>query len=150
MQRLALRGALVLLVCALIGVGGMRSTRYDIPLTGNGRHLIVEARLNSTVSGPMLVDTGASYCVVNPAIARQLGLQPIGARGVSVATANGAVAADLVELDSVQLNGARLARVRAVVMNAVEPPLIGVLGLSFLTQFRFSVDQAEGVLRLER
>ncbi len=150
MPRLALGSAFVLLICALIGVGGTRSTHHDIPLTGNGRHLIVQARLNSTVSGPMLVDTGASYCVVNPAIARQLELQPIGLRGVSVATANGAVDADLVELDSVQLEGARLARVRAVVMDAVEPPLIGVLGLSFLTQFRFSVDQPGGVLRLER
>lgn len=150
MYRLALSGALVVLVCALIGVGGPRYTRYDVPLTGNGRHLIVEARLNSTVSGPMLVDTGASYCVVSAAVARRLALQPIRFRGVSVATANGAVTADLVELDSIQLGGARLPRVHAVVMDAVEPPLIGVLGLSFLTQFRFSVDQASGILRLER
>ena len=150
MHRLALASALVLLICALIGVAGPRHARYDVPLSGNGRHLIVEARLNSTVSGPMLVDTGASYCVVNPAIARQLDLQPTRLGSVSVATANGKVPADLVELDSVQLAGARLARVQAVVMEAVEPPLIGVLGLSFLTEFRFSVDYAAGILRLER
>jgi clan AA aspartic protease (TIGR02281 family) len=143
-------GALVVLVCALIGVGGRPRMHHDVPLAGNGRHLIVDARLNSTVSGPMLVDTGASYCVVTREIARRLNLRPIRHASVSVATANGAVAADLVELDSVALHGARLARVQAVVMDAVEPPLIGIVGLSYLTQFRFSVDHGAGLLRLER
>ena len=48
-----------------------------------------------------------------------------------------------------QLRRMRLARVDAVVMDAVEPPLIGIIGLNFLTQFRFSVDLAQGTLRLE-
>jgi hypothetical protein len=34
-------------------------------------------------------------------------------------------------------------------MDAVEPPLIGIIGLNFLAQFRFSVDLSEGTLRLE-
>jgi CheY-like chemotaxis protein len=40
-------------------------------------------------------------------------------------------------------------RVDAVVMDADEPPLSGIVGLSFLTQSRFSVDLARGTLRLE-
>jgi clan AA aspartic protease (TIGR02281 family) len=154
MQRLALGGAVTFLVAALVGVTGTpravhHHTRHDVPLTGNGRHLVVEARLNGRVSGPMLVDTGASYCVLTRATARRLGITN-GRTSVPVATANGEVAAALVELDSVQLLGAGLAGVDAVVMDAVEPPLIGILGLSFLTHFRFSVDHRAGLLRLER
>ena len=124
---------------------------HDIPLRGDGRHLIVDGTLNGTVSGPMLIDTGASYCVLTPGTARRLNLQPGGRkRSVPVATANGKVDADLVEIGAMEIRGARLANVDAVVMEAVEPPLIGIVGLSFLTQFRFSVDLAQGTLRLER
>ena len=123
--------------------------RHDIPLSGDGKHLIVDGTLNGIVSGPMLVDTGASYCVLTRGTARKLGLKPHGSRTIPVATANGQVDADFVEIEAVQLRGARLAGVDAVVMDAVEPPLIGIIGLNFLTQYRFSVDLAEGTLRLE-
>jgi clan AA aspartic protease (TIGR02281 family) len=127
------------------------TTRHDIPLRGDGKHLIVEGTLNGTVSGPMLIDTGASYCVLTPGTARRLGLRAAARkRSVPVATANGKVDADLFEIGALELRSARLARVDAVVMDAVEPPLIGIVGLSFLTQFRFSVDLAQGTLRLEQ
>ena len=126
-----------------------RTERHDIPLSGDGKHLIVDGTLNGTVSGPMLVDTGASYCVLTRGTAQKLGLKPRGARTIPVATANGQVDADFVEIEAVQLRGARLAGVDAVVMDAVEPPLIGIIGLNFLTRYRFSVDLAEGTLRLE-
>ena len=42
----------------------------DIPLSGGRTHLIVDGTLNGTVSGPMLVDTGASYCVLTRETAR--------------------------------------------------------------------------------
>lgn len=123
---------------------------HEIPLTGGRRHLIVEATLNSAVSGPMLIDTGSSYCVLTRSTAQRLGLRSTPNRSIPVATANGQVAAGLVELDLLQLRDARLARVDALIMDAVEPPLIGIIGLSFLNSFRYSVDASEGTLRLER
>lgn len=128
----------------------LRGVGHDIPLSGDRKHLIVDGTLNGTVSGPMLIDTGASYCVVTRRTARKLGLKPH-ARGVTVpvATANGQVDADFIELAAVELRDARLGGVDAVIMDAVEPPLIGIIGLNFLTRFRFSVDLAEGTLRLE-
>jgi clan AA aspartic protease (TIGR02281 family) len=122
---------------------------YDIPLSGGRKHLIVLGTLNGTVTGPMLVDTGASYCVLTRKTMRKLGLPRKSRRTIPVVTANGQVDAELVEIDAVQLRRTRLARVDAVVMDAVEPPLIGIIGLNFLTQFRFSVDLAQGTLRLE-
>jgi clan AA aspartic protease (TIGR02281 family) len=124
-------------------------SRNGVRLSGGGKHLIVEGTLNSALSGPMLVDTGASYCILTRASAHRLGLAPSGKETISVATANGDVAADLIQLTSVQIANARLARVDALIMDAVEPPLIGILGLSFLNHFRYSVDSARGTIHLE-
>lgn len=126
-----------------------RSEGHDIPLSGDRKHLIVDGTLNGTVTGPMLIDTGASYCVLTRGTAQKLGLKPDAARTIPVATANGQVDADLVKIAAIQLRSARLVGVDAVIMDAVDPPLIGIIGLNFLTRYRFSVDLAEGTLRLE-
>ena len=123
---------------------------YDVPLAGDGQQVVVQGTFNDTVSGPMLVDTGSSYCVLTRATARRLGLRPRASTAVPVATANGEVAAGLVTLDSVKIASARLGSVDAVIMDAVEPPLVGIIGLSFLRSFRYSVDHAAGRFRLER
>jgi clan AA aspartic protease (TIGR02281 family) len=123
---------------------------YDVPLAGDGQQVIVQGTFNDAVSGPMLVDTGSSYCVLTRATARRLGLRARASMAVPVATANGEVAAGLVTLESVKIESARLGTVDAVIMDAVEPPLIGIIGLSFLRNFRYSVDHAAGRFRLER
>jgi aspartyl protease family protein len=129
-----------------------RHSSHAVPLhDAHDKHLIVDGTLNGIVSGPLLVDTGASYCVVTRNTARRLGLHDgTATRSIPVATANGHVDADLVTIESLRLEGVQLVGVDAVVMDAVEPPLIGIVGLSFLSQFRFSVDPTEGTLRLER
>ena len=127
-----------------------RRVGHEVPLTGDGRHLIVEGILNDTVRGPMLVDTGASYCVLTHETARRLGLTARPARSIPVATANGEIAARLVTLDSLRLEGAQLVAVDALILDAVQPPLIGIVGLSFLKSFRYSVDHRRGTLHLER
>jgi len=126
-------------------------TLHRIPLSGGTKHLIVQGTLNDSLSGPLLIDTGASYCVLTRKTAERLGVTRITGASVPVTTANGEVEADLVRLDSVQVEDARLAGVEAVVMDAVEPPLVGILGLSFLNKFRrYSVDHARGTIQLER
>lgn len=124
---------------------------HHIHLSGGSKHLIVHGTLNDMLSGPLLIDTGASYCVLTRATAARLGVHARAGVSVPVATANGEVEAALVRLDSIQIEDARLAGIDAVVMDAVEPPLVGIIGLSFLSQFRrYSVDQTRGTIQLER
>jgi len=133
------------------GVAPSAPAGHHIPLSGGATHLIVEGTLNDALSGPMLIDTGSSYCVLTRKTAQRLGLTSVVGSTVAVATANGEVEADLVRLDSIQVEDARLGGVEAVVMDAVEPPLVGIIGLSFLNQFRrYSVDHARGTIQLER
>ena len=56
----------------------------------------------------MLIDTGASYCVLTRATAPKLGIDAGAHRTIPVATANGHVEADLVEVEAVELRDARL------------------------------------------
>jgi len=137
--------------CAMLAALSLGPTAGTRSAAREGhRHLIVEATINGSISGPMLVDTGASYCILTWESARRLGLTPTRKKAVSVATANGDVAADLIQLASVRIANARLVSVDALIMDAVKPPLIGIVGLSFLNHFRYSVDPTRGTIRLER
>ena len=118
----------------------------EVPLDGDGAAWRVRATLDGNVSGLFLLDTGASLCVLAPTVARRLRLAPAGQ--VQLQTANGVVTAPLVQLRSIDVGGNRARDVMAVVHPAVSPPLDGVIGLSFLDHFTYSVDPRRHVLRL--
>jgi aspartyl protease family protein len=122
-----------------------RQTRLD----GDGSQLLVQARLNDRVSGTFLLDTGASYCVITPETARRLGLRgEEGEQPITLATPTGEIEAAVTTLRSVVVGNAHAGDVRAVIYPAVEEPLAGILGLSFLSQFEFSVDTRRRLLTL--
>jgi len=126
----------------------------EVPLDGDGAAWRVCATLDGTVSGLFLLDTGASLCVLTPAVARRLGLAPKGQdhqpdhQMIQLQTANGTVTAPLVQLRSIDVGGNRTRDVMAVVHPAVPPPLDGVIGLSFLDHFTYSIDPRRHILRL--
>ena len=125
------------------------STAREARLSGDDSQLLVEARLNGRFSGVFLLDTGASYCVITPATARRLGLDREDAtRAITLATPTGEIEAPLMTLKSIEVANARAGQVSVVVYPAVEEPLAGILGLSFLSQFEFAVDARRRVLKL--
>jgi clan AA aspartic protease (TIGR02281 family) len=119
----------------------------EVPLEGNGGGWIVHATLNGRIDGLFLLDTGASICVLAPGTARQLDLPPAAGQ-VELHTANGTVRAPIVQLRSVDVGGNRVRDVEAVIHPAVQPPLDGIIGLSFLDHFNYGVDPRRRVLRL--
>jgi clan AA aspartic protease (TIGR02281 family) len=124
-------------------------TAREAYLGGDGSQLLVEARLNGAVSGTFLIDTGASYCVITPETARLLGLGHLEAEEpVVLATPTGEIEAPLTTLQTIEVADARAGNITAVIYPAVDEPLSGILGLSFLSQFEFSVDARRRVLRL--
>ena len=122
--------------------------RSPIPLRGDGTSWMVHATINGRTEGLFLLDTGASYCVIAPSLARELALPPTGSFA-TVLTANGAVRAPVVRLRTLQLGAMRAHDVQAIVHDAVGPQIDGVLGLNFLNHYRYAVDAQRRMMELD-
>jgi clan AA aspartic protease (TIGR02281 family) len=118
-------------------------------LTGDDSQLLVEAKVNGRVSGVFLLDTGASYCVITPDVARRLGVGTQDTNDtITLATPTGEIEAPMTTLRTVEVARTRAGNVSAVIYPAVAEPLSGIIGLSFLSQFEFSIDSRRRLLRL--
>ena len=119
-----------------------------VPLRGDGTSWTVQATLNGRTRALFLLDTGASYCVIAPGLARELAVAPTGSFA-TVHTANGPVRAPVIRLRTIDLGGTRAHDVQAIVHDAVGPQLDGVLGLNFLNRYRYAVDPQRRTLELD-
>jgi len=120
-------------------------------------HMIVEAVLNNRVKARLLVDTGASVILLHRDIADQLGLftgagadKPVG--GQAQVADGRKVNVNFVLLDSVIVQGveARSVATAALLEDVSDIPFDGLLGMSFLGRFNFSINQKENKLILEK
>ncbi len=119
---------------------------YRIAVQRAGTSMMVNARLNNSVTATFLIDTGASDVLIPQAVADQLGLQ-VGpeTRTKRYSTANGLVEHAVVMLRTVNLGGAEVTNVPA----SISPHMnVGLLGLSFFNHFTYNVDAAQGVVTL--
>jgi len=126
--------------------GGEETYRIRVQRAGTG--MLVDVRLNNTVTAPFLLDTGASDVLIPQSVADSLGLQ-MGpeVRTKRYSTANGVVEQPVVMLRSVSLGGASVENVPA----SVSPDMtFGLLGLSFFNHFTYNIDAAAGVVTLTR
>ena len=80
-------------------------------------------------------------------IARRAGARPSGDT-VVLQTANGKVRAPLLRLHDLSVGGVRVSDVTAVVHDDLPNDLDGIVGLSFLNHFNYSVDARNRILRL--
>jgi clan AA aspartic protease (TIGR02281 family) len=82
----------------------------------------------------MALDTGATFTMIPPEIARDIGHDPIlSKRRIEISTASGSVLAPLLTVKSVSCLGNRLRNVQVVCHNLPpESPVEGLLGLNFL------------------
>lgn len=121
---------------------------HRIRVARAGTSMLVDVRLNNSVTAPFLIDTGASDVLVPQAVADKLGLDTgPNARTKRYATANGMVEHPVTMLRSVALGSASVENVPA----SVSPNMsVGLLGLSFFNHFTYNIDAAAGILTLER
>ena len=141
-------GVLALALAIGSARGEWTPVRKPVPPRGDGTSWTVQATLNGRTRALFLLDTGASYCVIAPGLARELALPPTGSFA-TVQTANGAVRAPVVRLRTVELGDTRAHDVQAIVHDAVGPQLDGVLGLDFLNRYRYAVDPQARTLELD-
>jgi clan AA aspartic protease (TIGR02281 family) len=145
--RLAVAALVALVVAAPAAAEWTSGGDGEVRLDGDGTSWLVHATLDGKLSGLFLIDTGATYCILTAATARRLRLSP-GPAQAEMRTANGVVRVPVVQVPTIDVGGNRAHAVTAVVHDAVESPLAGILGLSYLDHFKYSIDPKRRVLRL--
>jgi len=129
-----------------------RRGRQTLVLTipANSSTIQADVTVNGRASFPFIIDTGATYTSISQEMAEGIGYR-LGPHleQVLIATANGTVAAPVVVLESLDLHGYAVRNVKAVVLPRKAQTGVGLLGLNFLNQFRYSVDPDRHEFRLE-
>ena len=127
------------------GISAQGST--TIPIQVRGRHIIVPVTFNDSVTGNLVLDTGAGQTMISKRIANDLRLYTTGA-GTRIGI-GGAVSVSTATLDAVRVGDADVKNLRVSIhdipFNAFEE---GLLGMDFLGRFQMSLDIEKRVLIL--
>jgi clan AA aspartic protease (TIGR02281 family) len=126
--------------------------RAVINLQKEGKSYFVRAKINDEIWGRFLLDTGASAVQISRKMARRLHLEKKKSQAIPVTLAGGAqVAGRLVDLDSLQLGDITAKDVKAIILDYESGQSSdGLLGMSFLENFTFTIDTENNELVLER
>ncbi len=126
-----------------------------IEFSKDSQGMAINALLNKKIKVSLILDTGASLVVIRKDIAKKLGInldsvkpdsEMIVADGRKIKTKH-------IILDSVKVENAEAQNIDTVIMldDAADTGFAdGLLGMSFLKQFNFKVDQKEKKLILEK
>jgi len=138
-------------IAPLIRAAAVRTSRADevsIPLRRVAGGWMASVRLNNSRTVELVVDTGASSCVISPELATALGIEPgPGAESVTMQVVGGRTTGPIIRLASVRLGDAEAEDVTAVV-HPISPGIDGLLGNSFLARFTVTLDPQQGILHL--
>ena len=111
------------------------------------------ARLSNSRTRRILtaLDTGSTYVLIPWDIAEALGYKPAySKRKVDITTASGTEKAPLISVKRVSVLGKELRDIKCVVHDLPETSRVdGLLGLSFLKNFKLYLDFQAGILELE-
>jgi clan AA aspartic protease (TIGR02281 family) len=124
-------------------------------ITDDRGQLVVEALLNQKVKATFILDTGASLVVIKDSIAKQLGLTATDIKEdlkIKLADGRDSTAKHAV-LSSVSVQGVEAQNVDAAILAAdVQDPALkdGLLGMAYLKNFSFKIDQRNKKLTLEK
>ena len=121
----------------------------QIPLERSGSHFIVTARINGIDGARLLIDTGASLCVLRPQAAQQFGLPTESEDQVTLTLTSSIFNTPRIEINSMSIGDVELRNVKAAIIEM--PPgteTDGLLGMNFLGEFSFFIDQTEEILYL--
>jgi len=116
------------------------------PLYTVGNSMFVDVVLNGTVKARLLVDTGAESTIISPELADRLSLNPNNTWFIPIQGVSGSALAFLSKVRSVAVGDATVSDIDVLVYDAGEDD--GILGMTFLGEFEFSINVAEKKLIL--
>ncbi len=119
-----------------------------VPLYRRYELLFAEVVLNGRVRRYFIVDTGASFTLLNKATAQELGIQEDNSTPyLRAASVSGIISAPLISLASLRVGKAEVENVEALVF-PMAANADGLLGNSFLNKFRVIIDSMNGKMTL--
>ena len=117
--------------------------------TASGGHYVVEVLINGSIKANLIVDTGATMVVLSDRIGRKLGVGPNSDfPTIGMSTAGGKVKAPLFILDSLKIGSAEVLNVETTT-NPYMGDMDGLLGMSFLGEFKVEMDRQNWELTLK-
>lgn len=126
----------------------------EIAVGRQGNHLFVNVVLNGKVNAKLLIDTGASFVVFSPAIARRLNISTDAAKpDMKLTLADGReVPGKMFKLDTISIGEVRGNDVQAAVIYQEAPfqGYDGLLGMSFLKLFKFEINLEKSSIILNK
>jgi clan AA aspartic protease (TIGR02281 family) len=121
-----------------------------VPLERVGDSFMVNVTINHKKQAKLIVDSGAEVCVISTGLARGLGLNLDNATQVSFQSATGYGTAMQTNLDTVALSHARQDNIPVDVCDLPDTQSAdGLLGMSFLKRYKFSLDAEHALLQLQ-
>jgi len=98
----------------------------------------------------MILDTGATYTSISWSVALDIGYDPaVSPRRVSTITANGIIELPLITVDRMEVEGLGAKNIDITCQDIPELAGVeGLLGLSFLRNFRTVIDYKSGFLEI--
>jgi clan AA aspartic protease (TIGR02281 family) len=126
-----------------------KQEEYVIPLRRQGNSFTVDAVLNDRTIAKLIVDTGAEVTAISPAIFKQLKISPANGSLIVMQGVGGAALSRKISLQSVRVGLAKQLLIPTAVMPA-GADFDGLLGMSFLSRYQFSIDGRKNVLILRR
>jgi len=139
------------LISAIEESGGTSSSggKYHVvPLISSGNHFFVTAQING-YSARLLLDTGASITVIKSDMARTAGININHSKTVVLNTANGPVRAETADVNQLRLGEILASNIKIVVLDLEElSDADGLLGMDFLSRYRFTIDRDRSALLL--
>jgi len=122
-----------------------------IPFNPGEKRIYVEAKVNGRHLQRFLVDTGATVSSIPSGAAAALGITIDLQTPVRwIATASGVVGTYEVFLDSIDVMGYRVQNIKVLILDLPTDETLGVIGMDFLNNFRYEIDNRAGVFRLRK
>ncbi len=122
-----------------------------IQLDRVGNSFFAVARLNGKYNVRLLVDTGATNVQISERMARYMGIKTDRAKLVKCSLADGSITyAKLINIKEVKVGGTKVKNVKTIVLSSQDgDDGHGLLGMSFLDNFRFQIDPDKRLLLLK-
>ncbi len=132
-------------------------TKAILSVNSVGNILIVDnVNLNDALKVKYIFDTGASYTTISSALAYKLGISTDNAPKIKIMTGSGYIESPKVTIKKIEINGLIAYNVEALVADLpmhtanTAGDIAGLLGLSFLKDFKFTVDKKHSQIVLEK